>query len=76
MEVQIKDVKLFIDATDRSMGFTLAFDRVRDQTKHIGHLCDMYDGEDDSIVTGFVFQNDKATKLGLRLEVAIQKMIY
>lgn len=74
--VQIKDGKLLIDATDRSMGFALSFDHVRDQTKYIGHLCDMYDGEDDSIETKFVFQKDKATKLGLRLEVAIQEMIW
>jgi hypothetical protein len=58
------------------MGFTLSFDHVRDQTKYTGHLWDMYDGEDDSIETEFVLQKDKATKLGLRLEVAMQEMIW
>ncbi|KAJ9264739.1 hypothetical protein DTO195F2_2190 [Paecilomyces variotii] len=36
--VEVKDGKLFIDATDRSMGFTLTLEHICDQTKYIAHM--------------------------------------
>lgn len=68
MTVQIKDGKLFIDATDRSMDFTLTFEHVCDQTKFIVCLMDPYGGGPDYFYAEFRFENDKAVKMGLALE--------
>ncbi|KAB5525509.1 hypothetical protein GE09DRAFT_1065065 [Coniochaeta sp. 2T2.1] len=72
MTVQVKDKALFIDATDRSMGFTLKFDHLGYQTKFNAHLCNMYDGRKELLRAEFVMENGRATKLGLELESALK----
>jgi len=74
--VQIKDSKLFIDATDRSMGFTLYFEPSSDQTKFIAHLSDLREGGDDPIQAEFVLENAEAVKMGLHLEPSLQELIW
>lgn len=76
MMVQIKDDRLFIDATDRSMGFTVTFEHVKDQTKYIAHLKDDIELTDDPVDAEFVFEDGKAVKMGLDLEPAIKEMIW
>lgn len=76
LTVQVKNESLFIDATDRSLGFTLTFEHVRDQTKYIAHLSDFLEGGDDSLEAEFVFEDDRAVKVGLRLENALKNMIW
>ncbi|BDD55467.1 hypothetical protein MAP00_000987 [Monascus purpureus] len=76
MMVQIKDDRLFIDATDRSMGFTMTFEHVKDQTKYIAHLKDDIELTDDPVDAEFVFEDGKAVKMGLDLEPAIKDMIW
>ncbi|TGJ87123.1 hypothetical protein E0Z10_g1660 [Xylaria hypoxylon] len=68
MTVNIKDKKLFIDATDRSMGYTLVFDHVREQTEYIAHLSGFQAASDYLVPAKFMFENDRTTKLGLELE--------
>lgn len=76
MVVQVKDGRLFIDATDRSMGFTLLFQHNRDQKKYIAHLSDVREGGDDELEAEFVFENDQAVKMGLWLEPAMKEFIW
>jgi hypothetical protein len=76
LTVQINDDKLFIDATDRSMGFTLMFEHVGEQTKYIAHLKDVWEGGDDPVHAQFVFSEGRAVKLGLKLEVVLKEMIW
>ncbi|KAJ8113073.1 hypothetical protein ONZ43_g5236 [Nemania bipapillata] len=68
MTVAIKDNKLFIDATDRSMGYSLLLDHVRGQTEYIAHLSDFFEGGDILVPAEFRFRNDRAIKMGLELE--------
>ncbi|GAP92347.1 putative beta-lactamase family protein [Rosellinia necatrix] len=76
MIVTIKDDKLFVDATDRSMGYTLVFEHVRDQTEYITHLSEFFAGSDDLIPARFMFHNDRAVKLGLELETQLDDFIW
>ncbi|KAJ4327426.1 hypothetical protein N0V84_002198 [Fusarium piperis] len=76
MKVEIKDDALFINATDRSMAFTLIFKHERDQTKYTAHLSDFWEGGDDLIPAEFVFDRDTAVKMGLDLEPLIGDKIW
>jgi hypothetical protein len=76
LTVQVKEDKLFIDATDRSMGFTLTFEHVGEQTKYIAHLSDYWEGGDDLVQAQFTFTDGAAVRLGLQLEVALKEMIW
>jgi hypothetical protein len=76
LAVEIKGNKLFVDATDRSMGFTLAFEHISDQTKYIAHLSDHLEGGDDPIQAEFVFESGRAVKMGLQLEMSLKDMIW
>ena len=76
MTVQVKDGRLFIDATDRSMGFTLTFEHLAEQTKFIAQLRDMYEGDDVPLEAEFRFENDTASKMGLHLEPDLDDLIW
>lgn len=76
MTVETKDDQLFIDATDRSMGFTMTFEHVKDQTKYIGHLKDDIELNNELVDAEFVFEDGKAVKMGLDIEPAIKEMIW
>ncbi|KAK5631412.1 hypothetical protein RRF57_007126 [Xylaria bambusicola] len=67
--VDVKDEKLFIDASDRSIGFFIVLDHVRKQTEYLGHVSNCLSGEEyDLIPARFLFHNDKPVKFGLELE--------
>ena len=74
--VEVKDGKLFIDATDRSMGWTLTFEHVSNQTEYIAHLSDMYEGGDEALEAKFEFDGEKATKMALQLEWGSKEMMW
>ncbi|KAJ9319719.1 hypothetical protein DTO271D3_488 [Paecilomyces variotii] len=74
--VQVKDGKLYVDATDRSMGFTLTLEHICDQTKYIAHMSDFLEGGDDPLIAEFKFEGDKASKLGVDLESDIEELIW
>lgn len=76
MTVTIKDDQLFIDATDRSNGFTMAFEHVKDQTEYIAHTMDAIELEDEPVDARFVFEDGKAVRMGLDLEPVIKEMIW
>lgn len=76
MEVQIKGDHLFIDATDRSMGFTVRFCHVGDQTKYTAYLADEVEGDEDPVEAEFVFEEGEGARMGLRLEDSIPGLIW
>lgn len=66
--VQVKDDALFIDATDRSYGFTLTFKHICEQTKYICYMVLSVDPQDTPIKAEFRLEGDKAVKMGLNLQ--------
>jgi hypothetical protein len=76
MNLQIQDGKLFIDATDRSMGFTLTFEHSSDPTRWTAYLCDMFEGGEDPVRAKFVLEDGRATKMGLDLEPVLKEFIW
>lgn len=76
MTVQTKDGHLFVDATDRSMGFTLVFHHVKGQTQYTATLTDEVELTDEPVHAEFVFKDGKAIKMGLDLEPAIKGLIW
>ena len=76
LTLDIKDGSLFIDATDRTMGFTLTFEHLANQTEYSAHLSDMYEGGDEPMDASFLFEGGRPAKLGLRLEWGWEEMIW
>lgn len=74
--IEVKHDKLFIDATDRSMPFTLTFEYRSDQTVYTAHLYDIFDGGDELLDARFVFEGERAVKMGLQLEWGSKEMIW
>ncbi|KAF7185972.1 Protein flp [Pseudocercospora fuligena] len=68
IKIQIKDGKLFIDASDRSMGFYLTLEHLKDQTLFEGKMEDYFDGSEGEMAAEFKFVNDNVVKLGLDME--------
>ncbi|KAJ5313227.1 exo-beta-1-3-glucanase [Penicillium atrosanguineum] len=76
LTVLIQDGQLFIDATDRSMGFTMTFEHFKDQAECIANLKDNVELTDSPVNAKFVFGADKALMMGLDLEPVIKEMIW
>lgn len=76
MTVQIKNDQLYIDATDRSMGFTMIFEHVESQTKYIAYLKDDIELTVHPVDAEFVFKDGKAVAMGLDLEPVIKEKIW
>ncbi|KAF4966823.1 hypothetical protein FSARC_5538 [Fusarium sarcochroum] len=76
MRVEIKNNTLFIDATDRSLGFTATIERQRDQTMYNALVRDYYAAGDEVIATKFVFENGKVVKMGMDLEPLVNDLIW
>lgn len=76
LRVEIKDKNLFIDATDRSFGFSLSFEHLSGGKEYTAHLCDFLEGGDMPIEAEFVVENDRVVTLGLRLELTLREMIW
>ena len=79
MNLEVKDGQLFIDAYDRSMGFTftLTFEHVHSQTHYIAKLMDHLDSADEEeLKAEFRFDNDKVVKMGIHLEPDLENLIW
>lgn len=79
--VQVREGRLFIDATDRGFPMELTFYHTSGQTRYVVRL---RGGEsiggmvEDGLTSEaqFVFENDKAVRLGLRLEEGLKEPIW
>jgi hypothetical protein len=76
LTITIKNDELYIDATDRSFGFTLTFEHICDQTKYIAHLSDSLEGGDVPFKAEFGFEKNKAVRMGLHLESDLEELIW
>ncbi|PYH96665.1 beta-lactamase family protein [Aspergillus ellipticus CBS 707.79] len=76
LTVEIRDGALFVDATDRSFGFTLTLDYVGDQTKYIAHLRDYLDGCHILLMAEFELANGRAVRLGVNFEEELETWIW
>lgn len=76
INIQEKHGSLFVDATDRSLGFTLTFKHVCQQTKYIAHLSMDLGDNDHPVKAEFVFKEDGAVKVGLQLEDRLEGYIW
>lgn len=76
MTVQIKGDKLFINAADRSYGFTVTFDHVCQQSKYIAHLSGILDGGDEPLQAEFIFNNNRVVRMGVYLEEELEDLIW
>ncbi|KAF5547047.1 hypothetical protein FPHYL_10339 [Fusarium phyllophilum] len=76
MKVEIRDNGLFIDATDRSMGFTARLKHKRDQTVYESLVRDIFDTGDEVLMTEFVIEDGKVTRMGMDLEPLVGDLIW
>ncbi|KAF5714386.1 hypothetical protein FGLOB1_3526 [Fusarium globosum] len=76
MRVEIKDNGLFIDATDRSMGFTARLKHRRDQSIFDAQVRDAFDTGDEVLMTEFTIEDGKVVKMGMDLEPLIGDLIW
>lgn len=76
MRVEIFSNRLVIDASDRSMGFTLTFAHENGQTKYTAHLRDLWEDGDDALPAEFVIEDGNVARMGLKLENAIDDFIW
>ncbi|CAI7609637.1 unnamed protein product [Penicillium bialowiezense] len=76
MKVQVVDNRLFVDASDRAMGFTLTFHHLSDQTKYVAYLVDTVEDGSDPIEAEFLFENNEVAALGLKLEPSLKDLIW
>ncbi|XXH06108.1 hypothetical protein Hte_012553 [Hypoxylon texense] len=76
MIVEIRDEKLFIDATDRSFQSTLTFDHVSDQTKYTATVRDIYDDYSYEIRAEFVLEDGRAARMGLEWDDMYKHLIW
>ncbi|KAI0203011.1 beta-lactamase family protein [Astrocystis sublimbata] len=65
MTVDAKKGKLFVDASDRSMPFTMDFDHVREQTEYIVLATNIPSKDSVLMRIKFLFRNDKAVKMAI-----------
>ena len=76
MEAVVKDESLFVDATDRSMGFTLSFEYFCNQSKFIAHLSDRLAGGDEELAAEFDIEDGNVVRMGLELEEDLDGLIW
>lgn len=76
MTVEIKEGVLFIDATDRSMGFTLTLKHVSNGTSFSAELKNFFDGEKDKMDAAFRLRDGVADGLGIKLEENMDDLVW
>jgi len=78
LKVEIRGGKLFIDASDRSMAFTMTFEPVSaDGTRFTAHWSDWFEGGDEPDDAEFVLgEVGKAARMGLVLEPQMRDKIW
>ncbi|KAL5589798.1 hypothetical protein FOVSG1_011665 [Fusarium oxysporum f. sp. vasinfectum] len=76
MKVEIRDNGLFIDATDRSMGFTARLEHKRGQTVYDAHVRDAFETGDEVLRTEFMIEDGSVVKMGMDLESLVGDLIW
>ncbi|KAF4442448.1 hypothetical protein F53441_11734 [Fusarium austroafricanum] len=76
MKVGIKDDELFIDARDRSLGFTARLKRKQNQTTYDAHVLDAFETGGEILTTEFIIENGAVIRMGMDLEPLINDLIW
>lgn len=76
IEIAEKDGELYIDATDRSMGYTLTFKHVGEQTKYLAYLSEKYVKGKSPMKAEFVLDDKRAIKVGICLDESFKDYIW
>ncbi|KAF3491611.1 beta-lactamase family protein [Arthroderma uncinatum] len=76
VKVEEKDGALYLDGSDRSMGFTIIFKHIRGQTMYIGYIGEAPYPERTLIRADFKLEGDKAVEIGLQLEDELDDYIW
>lgn len=78
LEVVIRHNKLYIDASDRSMGFTLEFEHVSEQRKYAARmkLCDELGGIKGGLINAEFRLEKERFMMGLDLEPNLGRLIW
>ncbi|KAI9899491.1 hypothetical protein N3K66_005952 [Trichothecium roseum] len=79
MQLEVRDGALFIDATDRSFGFTLRFEYLEKKDGFTAHLTDHHGQPDGTIKVRFDYDaddDDSVVGMGLDLEPAINDLVW
>ncbi|KAM0351085.1 hypothetical protein ACHAPU_002867 [Fusarium lateritium] len=76
MTVEIKDEQLFIDATDRSLGFTARLKHKRDGAMFDAHVKDAFETSAEVLDIQFVIGDGKVLRMGMDLEPVINDLIW
>lgn len=76
MTVEIRDDKLFVDASDRSQSFHLTFEHLCDGTQFTANMEDFFDGIVEKLEAEFKFENDGVTQMGINLEWDVEDLIW
>lgn len=77
LTIQVKDGALFIDATDRTNGFTVTFEHVCNQMKYIARRRgDWLEGGSPLVCAEFVFKGEQVSKLGIDFEEDVEGLVW
>lgn len=77
MSLQIQNQQLFIDATDRAMGFTATLRQTRNDTDFVAHTVDAIDASERRIKVRFGVSDDHVVnRLGINLEPDLGELIW
>lgn len=75
--VEIREGKPFIDAPDRSFGFTIAFEHVADNAKFTGRMAfHLSAGGSSPLDSEFAWEDGRVVRMGLDLEPDVKKLIW
>ncbi|KAK8859993.1 beta-lactamase family protein [Apiospora arundinis] len=77
LTVEIREGKLFVNAPDRSYGFSLTFEHVADDAKFAAHMKYLLSaGASSPIDAEFVWENGRVVRMGLDLEEDVKEIIW
>ncbi|GIZ47065.1 hypothetical protein CKM354_001016600 [Cercospora kikuchii] len=74
--VQARADQLFADSSERSCGFTLTYKHICDNTKFIAYMRMAEGGNDIPLSAVFEIENNRALKVGIRLEDMLPQHIW
>ncbi|KAM0244935.1 hypothetical protein ACHAP5_005842 [Fusarium lateritium] len=76
MNVEFKTDRLFIDATDRSLGFTAYLEHQGGGSRFDAHVRDAFDTGAEILRTEFVIDNGTVVRMGMDLEPLVNDLIW
>ena len=76
MVVEVKDGRLFVDATDRTMGFWLTLKHVGGDDRFVGEAVDFYDSSKRKLAVKFRVEGENVEAVGMDLEEDLEDFVW